>query len=86
MESNCLKVNKIKIMNNVKIKFKNGKITCLKPLNPNNKPQKYLEQITGLKYGSKNKDLYAQTVGMITSYICCHSPQDSKTPKVLISA
>jgi len=73
-------------MNNVKIKFRNGKITGLRPLIPNDKPKKFLEKITGLKYGNRKDDIYPQTVGLITAFMCNHSPDDEQTPVVFATA
>jgi hypothetical protein len=69
-----------------RIKVGDKLILTIRPVTPNDEPKKFLEEISGLKYADNSKDTYAQTVGVVSSYMCSHEPSDVNAKKVFTAA
>ena len=68
----------------VRIKFDDGTTRKIILTQVNEKPQKFLEKKTGLIYG--HGDFYAQTIGILYSWICLHGPDDKFSQEVVEAA
>ena len=73
-------------MRQIKLKTEDGKIINANTITVSNEPRYYLEEMTGLKFRPKKKDLYAQIVGVMTAYMCCNSPKARETANVFTAA
>jgi hypothetical protein len=68
----------------VRIKFEDGTIRKINFIEINDEAQKFLEEKTGLLYG--RGDFYAQTIGVLYSWICKNGPDDEFSDEVLEAA
>ena len=69
-----------------RIKIGDQLILTIRPVTPSDEPKKFLEEITGLTYADDSKDTYAQTVGVVSAYMCIHAPNNPNTIKVMTAA
>ena len=73
-------------MKQIKLKTEDGEIFDAKTIIISDEPRWHLEELTGLKFRPKRRNVYAQTIGAIRAYMCCNSPNKEEVTNVFTLA